>query len=170
MEFLVLFADGDERWVTWTPDLFQCVPYAEYCQDRRSLQILLGSAAEARAQIRVCNKQAVNAVQPGDRVWVDLRWFSAAWYAALELPDKDLRTYCLPFRYGLLMPRSGGRKIRVVSELTQERFTVDNYFVTAWGSRRALSATDTEVTQDFVRAHPNIRPEASRVGILRAGA
>ena len=32
MEFFVRFADGEERWVTWSKDLFETVQYEEFCR------------------------------------------------------------------------------------------------------------------------------------------
>lgn len=51
MEFYIRFGDGDERWVTWSKDLFDSVPYEDFCRARPPLFPLLFTVKEAQKQI-----------------------------------------------------------------------------------------------------------------------
>jgi hypothetical protein len=70
-------------------------------------------------------------VQPGDKVFVDLRSRGGAtWYNAIGLPDSEKLTYVLACEYGAwVSPRH--LKIKLNCVITNEQFTVDHTFVVA---------------------------------------
>ena len=141
MEFYVQFADGDARWVTWSKDLFDSIPYETYCRSRPELFPLIFTEKEARRRITEINGTAITEVTPGLRVFVDLRSRgSCTWYANIGLPDCHVRTYVIPCVYKAWEGKNK-RKMKLFCELLQIELTVDHYFVVAYGTVRSFDDT-----------------------------
>jgi hypothetical protein len=83
MEFYTKFADGDERWMRYSNDLFDSIPYAEYVSKVPYLKHLAYSSADAEKYIRDMNSNDIAAVVPGDTVYVDIAWFGITWDSIL---------------------------------------------------------------------------------------
>ena len=97
MEFEVEFADGTVVWQTYTEDLSSTVQFEDYCRSRSELFPLIYSAAEAKRYIQQLNRSVITDVEPGVRVFVDLRSYGATWYQQLGLPDADHNTYVVAY-------------------------------------------------------------------------
>ena len=52
MEFMIRFADSEERWVTWSKDLFDSVPYEEFRRSRPELFPLIFTMKRQTARSR----------------------------------------------------------------------------------------------------------------------
>ena len=142
MEFFIRFADGDERWVTWNKDLFDSVPYEDFCRAHPPLFPLLFTVKEAQKQIAQINASDITEVHPGQSVFVDLRSRGGAgWYNSIGLPDSARITYVLPCTYTHWIGRNK-RKIMLHSPVTKEEFAVDHYFVRAYGMCTVMKQAD----------------------------
>jgi hypothetical protein len=158
MEFFIRFADGEQKWVTWSKDLFDSIPYENFCRSQPPLFPLIFTVAEAKRRIAEINAKPITEVQPGDKVFVDLRSRGNAWYQGLGLPRCDELTYVLPCKYGPFYGRNE-RKIRLFFELTKEDFPVDHYFVQAYGSCKTFDAERMVlVTPALCRKYPGLMP------------
>lgn len=109
MEFYIRFADGDERWVTWSREdpisLLKrpCKLHAVrgFCRSRPQLFPLIYTAQEAQRRIAALNATPITEIAPGREVFVDLRSFgNGAWYNEIGLPDSEKRTYVIACEYG----------------------------------------------------------------------
>jgi hypothetical protein len=159
MEFWVRYKDGEEKWLTWSKDLFDTVQYEAFCRSKPPLFPLLFSAKEAAEKAKLLNKQAITKVQPGDRVFVDLRSRGGAtWYNAIGLPDAEKLTYVLACEYGAwVSPKR--LKIKLNCAITNEQFSVDHTFVVAYGSVHVFDATYMVlVDKKLCREYPTIMP------------
>jgi hypothetical protein len=105
-------------------------------------------------------------VTTGDVVYVDLRSYGAAWYASLDLADKDHKTYVFEYRY-LDWIGNRHKKIWVIADLLLEEYQVQTLWVKQWGSNKILDV-DTMVLMDhnFVIIHPEVLSNDNRDAVL----
>ncbi len=160
MEFFVRYGDGEERWVTWSKDLFDTVQYEDFCRARGPLFPLLFTTKEAKTQIARINNSAISEVEPGDTVYVDLRSRGGAtWYNDIGLPDAHTHVYALECVYGRWIGRQK-RKIMLHCAVTHEEYSVDHYFVFAYGHCRQLRSHDMILVDAALCAkYPTILPQ-----------
>ena len=155
MEFYIRFKDGSTIWRTWDKDLFDSIPYEEYCRSKPPLFQLVYTINVAKQEAARLNKLPITEVSPGDLVYVDLRWYGAEWYRQINLPDKDFKTYVVVFRYERLA--SQNRKIVGYCETLNDRFTFDHVFVREYGSVKKLDADYMIlVDSEFLKSHPEV--------------
>lgn len=159
MEFRIRYADGDERWVTWSKDLFDTVQYEQFCRAHPPLFPLIFTIKEARNQIARINSTDITEVYPGFSVYVDLRSRGGAtWYASIGLVDSARLTYVLPCVYTRWVGNQK-RKIVIRSDVTDEEFPVDHYFVRAYGMCTILQPDSMVVVDATLCAqYPSILP------------
>lgn len=160
MEFFIRYADGEERWVTWNKDLFDSVPYENYCRSRPELFPLVYTIKEADRRIKEINQRAITAVAPGQRVFIDLRSRgSCTWYASIGLPRSEQLQYVLTCTY-VAWVGTQKRKISVRCELLQVLYTVNHYFVLSYGSVTRFDPDQMVlVDKDLCKKYPKIMPE-----------
>jgi hypothetical protein len=169
MEFLVEFADGDKVWLLHTRDLSSTVQFEAYCRANRPLFPLIYTVQQAMHEISVIKKQEIEAVQPGDAVYVDLRWYGATFYSELGLPEADFRTYVVVYKYVKWSFKTNHKRIDARCEVFDEYFSrLDNYFVYTYGSVKNFDAgTMTLVDEAFCVNHPTVLPSATAATLLR---
>jgi hypothetical protein len=160
MEFFVRFADGDERWRTYDQDLADTVQFEDFCRARPALFPLLYTEAEAKKRMTAIRKRPINEVNPGDKVYVDLRYFGGAtWYNSIGLPDSASTNYVLPCVYGKWR---GTKKLSIWLDcnLTGDHLAMDHYDVKAYGSDKVFVAQRmTLVTAAIIDQYPLILPK-----------
>jgi hypothetical protein len=166
VEFYIQFADGTTKWLVWTKDLFDSVPYEDYCRSIPQLYPLLFTAAQSRNLIAVMNKLQITLVVPGNTVYVDIRWFGATWYSTLELPDAYEKTYVLPLKYTHWVANTNERKLHGIFPLTEEQFIFDHYFVYSYGKMKVLTVNVVLINTAFIVKYPKILPDAKRAALL----
>ena len=158
MQFLVEFEDGEKLWLPWSQDLFQTVPYETFCRSRSCLYILLFSLKEATSFIRKKNSEHITAIQPGDKVYVDLRCYGSSWYDQLFLPEGDFKSYMLVYEY-LNWTNSKHTKVSAFCSIFNESFVVDGYFVHAYGSLKEFDPTFMVIVDEvLVSQFPALLP------------
>jgi len=157
MEFRIRFADGDERWVTWSKDLFDTTHYEHYCKSVPALFPLIYQRAEAERRIAEINALPITEVEPQQRFFLDLRQRGGAtWYNAIGLPDSAMLTYMLPCVYTRWVGKQH-RKIKVECALTNEVFDFDHYTVRAYGSCMVIDpARMVLIDASLVKKYPKI--------------
>ena len=160
MEFFIRYGDGDERWVTWSKDLFDTVQYEEYCRATPPLFPLLFTVKEAQRRIAEINSTDITEVTTGDTVYVDLRARGGAtWYNDIGLPDSERITYVLKCTYTRWAPKQKLRRIYIHCEVTDEEWVVDHYFVRAYGMCRQVVANKMIVVdRALCERYPSILP------------
>ena len=159
MEFLVLFEDQSLIWLPWSRDLFSSVPYETFCRSRTELDPLIFEAKVAQQLSAQLNRMAITAVQPGDKVLVDIRSYGATWYGTLSLPDLHLVTYAVPYTY-TRWANKGKTKISAICPLFKETFPrLDHTFVKRYGNKVRPSDFPTPVVvldEEILRQYPQV--------------
>ena len=152
MEFLVRFADGAEVWLPWSEDLFATVQYEEYVRLVPELSPLLYRVKDVKNIVTNLNKCPITDAQPGDTIFVDIRYYGADWYDSLALPDLHTKTYVAEHTYGRI--NRNKLKIEVRCAVLQRSFLANHSFVQQYGQRLQPREGDIVVTQALVEAHP----------------
>ena len=157
MTFIVEYADGDILEVPWSRDLFDCQAYEDFCKSRKYLHHLIldqNQVTPFKTQLR---RADVTAVQVGDRVYVDLRFFGDQWYQSLDLPDFSTKSYVVVFEYTHWYHRTSKKKISARFLLNGATYALDNYLVFAWGSVKTFDETYMVlVDADIAKRYPRI--------------
>jgi hypothetical protein len=166
MEFEVKFADGNTVWLPWSVDLFTTVQYEEYCRSLPELRPLILSAKDAEKELKILNITAIDIVQPGDTVYVDIRCYHYLWYQSLGLPDPDHTTYVVTYYYTNFSGKYR-RKIIAKCAIFDEVHTVDHAFVRSYGAIKVFKGDNMVlVDKEFVVKYPQVLPDESRKRLL----
>ena len=127
MVFTIRFRDGDVREVPYSQDLFDSIPYEEFCTKKRYLYHLIFPVDRANKYIAEKRNQAITDFKPGDEVYVDIRVFGDIWYDALALPDSHIMTYVAQYQFTHWYHKRSQRILAIKNILTHETFRFDNY-------------------------------------------
>jgi hypothetical protein len=166
MEFEVKFADGNTVWLPWSVDLFTTVQYEEYCRSLPELRPLILSDKDAKNELKILNVTAIDIVQPGDTVYVDIRCYHYLWYQSLGLPDPDHTTYVVTYYYTNFSGKYR-RKIIAKCAIFDEVHTVDHAFVRSYGAKKVFKGDNMVlVDKEFVVKYPQVLPDESRERLL----
>ena len=153
MEFYVKFrTNADYVWLPWSEDFADSLPYEQYCQRYDPLRQLLMTTEDLNAYVHELNRQPITSVQPGDEVYVSLRYFDAGLFDnRCPYPNRYSVDYVVKIRY-TQWDRDNHTKIEaIVPVLGDARYSFTPWFIEAWGSRKVLLASMKEVTiQDFI--------------------
>ncbi len=135
MTFLIIYRDGDQKWLPYSKDISDTLQFEEYCLSHSHLRQLLWLESYAQEWRSTCNATPITLVTPGQTVYVDLRSWGVDWYNELTLPDKDTKTYVTICTYGKLSGTPKRPNSRIVANYTDlhEIHTVNNLFISEWG-------------------------------------
>ena len=145
-------------WIPWSPDISETSQFETFCASRPELYTLLYSQLEAQKMIAVLNRTSISEVKPGDSVYVDLRFYGAGWYNALDLPNSDSVRYVVMFNYTRWYHKTSQTKIVAQCPLFSEEWPVNHHFVRAYGSMKIPPSDAVIVDTEFVRGFPHIMP------------
>ena len=153
MEFFVKFrTNNDYVWLPWSEDFADSLPYEQYCQRYAPLRQLLMTTEDLNVYVHELNRQPITSVQPGDEVYVSLRYFDSGLFDnRCPYPNRYSIDYVVKIKF-TQWDRDNHTKIEaVVPVLGDARYSFTPWFIEAWGSRRVLLPSMREVTiQDFV--------------------
>jgi hypothetical protein len=96
MTFTVDYVDGDVSTVPYTEDIASTEIFQQYIHKQPELLPLRYTAVEAKNQITTINKQPITEVQPGDTVYVDMRYFDGmrnVWFDGQQVHQKGTSRY-----------------------------------------------------------------------------
>jgi len=157
MEFEVKFKDGDIMWKPWDLDLSSCQPFEEYCRRNKELYLLLYTTDQVSRAAAAITSMAITDVQPGDTIFVDLRYFGTYVYDnLLDLPDK----YHIKYVVRVIFTKWTGRtrkKLDAQVPLFRRTFEFNNLFVHYYAHQRTIEQGMVEITTDFLETYPDIR-------------
>ncbi len=75
-----------------------------------------------KVEAETLNREAITEVKPENTVFFDLRWYGAEWYRQLNLPDKNFKTFVVPFTYESYKTSRGRYYIKGFSAVIQDHF------------------------------------------------
>lgn len=159
MEFLVQFEDLDQRWLTYTEDLFLTQQYADYVNSLPEMLPLRQSAKASAVECRRINRMPITELTPGDIIYVDIRTYGYEWYRQMRLPDKDTLTYVTRVAVtGCSTDKRGLRnKLMGRAELYgEDLIEIDHWFVKMWGSNRDPPVGAIVLNQESIQTYPQL--------------
>ena len=187
--YLVLFADGDQSWLLYSPDIYETAAFASFVSTRPELYILTIPTKSAASWIAALNKVAIDQLhvydpagkrphrpwmthlQPGVSVYIDLRYWSDDghnWYFSLDLPQINTHVYVV-----MVMFSSWANSKHTSIYFSCPLFDtsgdcMSTYDEFAYGSRTVFNP-DSMLLVDatLAVAYPEILPKASRARLLR---
>ena len=158
MQFEVHFEAGSILWLPWSLELFDNIQYENFCRSKPQLYPLIFGVKEADEFVKRKSRETITAVRPGDTCLVDIRFYGAAWYEGISLPDSDHHTYVVEHKY---VDWANTKKTKIIAEckLFDERFTHDGYFVFSYGSVLVFNSTMTKLDKTWIKRFPKLLPD-----------
>ena len=80
LSFYIRFMDGTLQWVSWSKDLFDTVPYENYCRAIPQLFPIVVLHKEALQLMKILNRTPITVVESGQTAYLDIRAIGAGWY------------------------------------------------------------------------------------------
>ena len=162
LEFYVQYADGDERWMSYSKDLFDCEAYEAYCKTRPELWFCVYTVADARKFRSKVNKEPITELHAGDTIYVDLRAIGISWYNGLGkgsltpvLPNEDENTYVLKCKV-TEWANNQQTKVKVWCDCLKLEFLWNHERVLCWGRYSKLTTDMTLVDEEFLKQYPQV--------------
>ena len=153
LEFLVRFADADTKWIPWSRDLFDSIPYEAFVRNHRHLFPLLFPVDKAKTEVKKLSGQIIEGYNKGDVVLVNLRSYGELWYQALPLPDLDTVTYAVPYK--VVSVAQDRRSLQIESEVYKGKVKIDSYYLFAFIVDPAT--VHVEVNSGMLEKYPALR-------------
>jgi len=157
MEFLVVYADGDELWMRFNTDsnnISKTSIFEDYCRSKPELYVLVYTIVQAQKIRRDRNKERITTLKPGDVFYLDLRSYGWLWYRNLGLIDADTKTYvteCYVLEFA-----SKETKVFIEDRTLNIEFWYRNFDVTCHAYRRDLSRGEVLVDSKLLVDFPQI--------------
>ena len=99
LEFLVRYVDGDVCYRPYEPDIYKGKFFEDFCNSRPELVKLLQTKELSDKRIRELNKLPITHLSPGDRSFMNLRFYGYEVYSNFGLPDSDSLSYFVPVTF-----------------------------------------------------------------------
>jgi len=103
LDFEVEFEDGDVRWIPYSQDIFGSIPYEDFVRSRHFLTPLALTYAKAEELRKDVQSKGLD-VEIGEIFYLDLLYYGASWYYALDLPNAESTRYMVEFRVTGILP------------------------------------------------------------------
>ena len=161
IEFEILFNDNTLTWIPWNKDIFDTIPYENFCRSHPELYPLIFILKDSLIQIKNIKSSPITTVSPNDLVYVDLRSYGSTWYSQLPLPDPDHSLYVVELLYTKWTSKNHLKidaYVSVFNENWSGKQSLDSYFVHAWGNTKILSTKMTLITPALVLQYPSLLP------------
>jgi len=156
MEFEVQFADGDVVWKPYDRDLADCSAFKDFVRVHTELLLLQYTVEQGFREAKAINSEPIIEVNPGDVVFLDIRYLNTGIYdAQVLLDDKWHRRYVVRLEY----KRWAGNQRKKIDGhvlLFDLTYMFNRLFVLTWGNHRVLTDDMIEVTMPFLSQHQDI--------------
>jgi len=158
MSFLIEYEDNTLVWIRYNKDLDASLPYEDFCRSKPELYPCIFTVEESKRLESEMNSQPITLAEPGDSIFVDLRFFGHIWYdETLDLPNKDEMLYLVPASY-YMWENKKHTCISVKFPLFNQVLRVKNDFVKRYGFRSQLPSTNcTLLTRAIIDSNETLK-------------
>jgi hypothetical protein len=153
--FTVRFAAGDTVKVPYSKDLFDSIPYEEFCNSKPYLRHLRFTVKEADKFIQGIKKQPVHGYRKDQVVHLDIRVYGDTWFNKLELPDVDTITYVSNFIITLCNTKS----VTMINPLTKDHHKFNAYELYCFVHTEFNDSTMVVIDESFMVKYPQVTQE-----------
>ena len=150
--FTVEFADGDIKDLEYSKDLFDSIPYEDYCRSKPYLKHLLFNTKEANNFIK---SHQLPQLKTNQIVYLDIMIYGNGWYYKLQLPDPDTTTYVSRFR----ITKVSKSHVDMVNPMTNDNHRLKAYDFYCFVHLEFDSANMTLIDEAFVVKYPQVTQE-----------
>ena len=163
MQFLVRFADGDERWVPYSPDIALTEAYETYCSSEPMLAVLLLPSKEVAKWHTAMGRLPITSIEPGVVFYADIRIYGCEYYdqQLTDIPDRHTRRYFVPMTVTQHLPDYKGKSVIEVSDNVFDKlYSLDNPTILRFAQYQRIDQLPMDsviIDRDFVRAHPSLQ-------------
>ncbi len=157
MEFLVVYADGDELWMRFNTDshnISKTSIFEDYCRSKPELYVLVYTIKQAQKIRTDRNKERITTLKPGDVFYLDIRTYGALWYQNLGLPELDMKTYVTECHADNWMDNE--KKLVITDRTLNIEFWYRNFDVICHTYRRDLSRGEVLIDSKLLKDFPAI--------------
>ena len=145
-DFLVRFADQEERWLPYHKDIYDTAAFEAYCRTTNMLSNLLLTTAEVTKRKQATNQRAITIVQPPLDIYGNIRdLIGEDRYTNTKLPDKYTKLYF--FRGRLTSHTRKLCKLHVYNKI----YKVDNFMVNCSYYYTTLPDDVLELSQEAIK-------------------
>ena len=154
-EFLVRFADGDERWLPFGKDISSTVQFESFCNTRTQLIPLLTTEKEWKVRMKRINNEGFDGVSPGVVFYLELRYFGDSYYQHIGLPYADAIVYVVECEYVEWLSKKE-TVIVVKCKLFKQEYHFNAVIVFLYGRNFELNGKMKLVDEEFAKEFPKV--------------
>lgn len=153
--FKVKFQDGSEHEVPYSKDLYDSIPYEDFCNSKPYLKHLTKTALEGRKWIQAIEREPLTGYRVHKRIYLDIRVYGHDWFDRLLLPDAEDITYVSPFKVTLVHKH----KLEILSLATHATHLLSAYQVYCYVHTAHHGSEMTVIDDAFRLKYPQVTKE-----------
>ena len=155
LTFTIKYANGEIIEKPYDRDLFQSIPYEDFCKSKPYLRHLIHNVTQGKKFIADINKQRIEGYDRNQEVFIDIRLYSDGWFRKLNLPDSDTITYVSKFR----ITRCSTKKLEMINPLTQDHHALTAYQIYCFMHTSFDASTMVLIDESFIIKYPQVTQE-----------
>ena len=152
LTFSVLFAAGDTRELPYSKDLFDSIPYEEYCDSKPYLRHLKYPTEQAKKFIQDIKRKPIQGFQEKQEVYVDIRLYGDGWFNKLELPDTQTMMYVSKFQ----ILKCYTKKLQMMNVITNDTHLLTAYQIYCYVHTTFDPASMVLIDEAFMLEYPQV--------------
>ena len=150
--FRVKFKAGDTHEVPFSKDLFDSIPYEEYCESKPYLRHLKFTVAGSRKFIQEINSKPLQGYAIDQDVYLDIRVYGDGWFNKLQLPDVESMMYVSKFK----ITKCTSKKLSMINTLTKDNHVFGPYDIYCFVHTEFNPSYMVLIDQAFMIKYPQV--------------
>jgi hypothetical protein len=158
LSFKVEFEDGDVVWLPFSKDLDGSIPFGDYIMETPMMLPLRHRALDYNKYKKEVKGKALD-ITIGSYFYMDIRYYTVAWYDQLDIPDKYDKIHVVQCNYESFKGKKGDLvmvRVLVFDELLRPWDYL--YTKTYGGYKDKFLDNMVLVDTEFVKKYPRVAP------------
>ena len=155
LTFTVRFADGETCDLPYTKDLFDSLPYEEFCASKPYLRHLRYTVTEGNKFVQQINTKPLTGYTVNQLVYLDIRVYGDGWFNKLSLPDVELINYVSLFK----ITRCTSKKLTMINPLTKDNHVFGAYDIYCFLHTSFEDSNMVLIDEAFMIKYPQVTQE-----------
>jgi hypothetical protein len=152
--FTTEFEDGDIKELPYSMDLFNSIPYEEYCRSKQYLRHLVYNNEQAKLFIK---EKKIPKLRINHAIYLNIMIYGNGWYYSLGLPDPDTVTYVSKFK--LTKINKAGSRADIFNPMTKENHRLKAFEFYSYAHLEFDPNTMVLIDEAFVIKYPQVMQE-----------
>ena len=149
--FTTEFEDGDIRELPYSTDLFNSIPYEEYCRSKQFLKHLVYNSEQAKVFIK---QKTIPKLRINHAIYLNIMIYGNEWYYSLGLPDPDTVTYVSKFQLTKL--NKANSRADIYNPMTKENHRLKAFEFYCYAHLEFDPNTMVLIDEAFVIKYPQV--------------